>query len=97
MITLRGTNTNGYRKDVTVTQVTKKAMSDEEETPTETPQDAETAREQPAKPEPTDSAVRERKDESGEFKRLVAALQNRLDGLEKRLDAHDKKFRRAGR
>lgn len=72
-------------------------MSDEEETPTETPQDAETAPEQPAKPEHKDSAVRERKDEIGEFKRLIAALQARLEELEKRVDAHDKKFRRAGR
>ncbi len=72
-------------------------MSDEEETPTETPQDAETAPEQPAKPEPKDTTVRERKDESGEFKRLIAALQGRLEELEKRVDDHDKKFRRAGR
>ena len=72
-------------------------MSDEEETPTETPQDVETAPEQPAKPQPKDSDARERKDESGEFKRLIAALQARLEELEKRVDAHDKKFRRAGR
>ena len=72
-------------------------MESENETPETTTPDSDTTDEQPPETEARKEPPREQKNESGEIKRLVAALQNRLETLETRVDAHDKKFKRAGR
>ena len=72
-------------------------MDSENETPETISPDGDTTHEPPTETEARKEPPREQKNESGEIKRLVAALQNRLETLENRVDAHDKKFKRAGR